>query len=90
MAKGEKAVRRAEGVLHPGCDNMLTTADAAQMLGLSTSQFRRLAASLGIDPDATKKNPHYATAARMALWYKATIVERFRDKVAISQEAFHA
>ena len=80
------AARREEGVVHVRCDDMLTSAAAAAVLGISVGQFRRLASVLNVEPDATKKNPVYRTAAPMALWYKATIVERFRSAVALSRD----
>jgi hypothetical protein len=82
MQKGQEAVRREEGILHFECDDMLATPSAANFLGISVSKFRRLAKRLEIEPDATKKNPHYATGPRMSLWLKSTLVERFLLHVA--------
>lgn len=71
--------------MHVRCDDMLTSASAAAVLGISVGKFRHLASTLNVEPDATKKNPVYKTAAPMALWYKATIVERFRSAVSVSR-----
>jgi hypothetical protein len=49
-------------------DELLTTQDAAEFLGLSVAQFNRIVTKLGREPDDTYTNPHYRTGPPGKLW----------------------
>jgi hypothetical protein len=54
-------------------DNLLTTQEAAKLIGISDGQFRRLTDKLGINPDGHYTNPYYRSAAPGNLYHKDTI-----------------
>ena len=47
---------------------LLSTSAAAQLLGLSDAQFRRLAARQGLQPEEWYDNPYYRSAPACPLW----------------------
>jgi hypothetical protein len=58
---------------------MITSSDAAELLGVSVETFRRRAKAQNIEPDALVTNPYDKCAAPMALWHRETIEERLRE-----------
>lgn len=53
--------------------DLILTAGAAEMLGISPSQFKRLATTLKFTPDDIRGNPHYRCAAPMKLYLREKV-----------------
>jgi hypothetical protein len=67
-------------------DGLVSTAAAAEALGISQSQFRTIVRARGISPDDTYDNPHYKSAPPAALWSRQTL-GRLRRTQAVKEAA---
>lgn len=68
--------------------NLLSTAAAAEKLGVSSAQFLRIAKARGATPDKTYKNPHYRSGPPAGLWAPTTLARLARTKdVAAARES---
>jgi len=61
-------------------DGLVSTAAAAQKLGISDAQFRRIVTARGIEPDDTYANPHYKSGPPANLWSRRTVARLARTK----------
>ena len=73
---------RVEGIMASTkkSDNLVGTAAASELLGVSVSQFRRLVESRNILPDKTCINPNYRSGPPAALWGRRTLARLRRSK----------
>ncbi len=67
-AKKEAAKARA-----PHKDGLVSSAAAAEALGITGAQFRRIVTARAIPPDGTYVNPNYRSGPPAHLWSKKTI-----------------
>ena len=73
LLKDEEVYRVRGGFIHIACSKFLIAEKAAELVGLTASQFRSLMRLRGVIPDGTRANPHYKCAAPMSLWSEKTI-----------------
>jgi hypothetical protein len=61
-------------------DGLISTAAAAEKLGITDAQFRRIAGARGIEADGTYTNPHYRSGPPASLWSSRTLARLARTK----------
>jgi hypothetical protein len=71
------AAAEEEGKMRMREENLLGTPKAAELLGISPEQFRRLAKKVGLSPAGWYLNPHYRSGPPCPLW-RPEDVERLR------------
>jgi hypothetical protein len=75
---GAAYVRIERGPAHLECkvrqSSLLATGDAASQLGLTSAQFLKLANTLGLQPEAYYRNPHYRSGPECPLWPPEAVV----------------
>lgn len=87
IAVGARVVPRQDGLVHPACDALLSTAQAAERLELTPTQFRWLVEKRGVEPDGTRPNPHYKSAPRVKLWSPTKVSRLGRTREAKDAKA---
>lgn len=61
----------------------VSSSRAADMLGVSAAQFRRIAAELGVEPDGYVDNPHAPGGPSVPVWAVGD-VERMRGSAEVA------